>query len=172
MGRDANLKDSVSAVLSVCAAALVSPPVCADKSVLDKFVGHWDIHAKTLQPTPGTARYTERYQWVLDGQFIRGETDRKADGSRDIVFGTYDKNADGYPFWVFSSSGTYIYLPPAEWNARTRTMEWENPEGLDISYQSRCHFPDRNNRHCHLVMKDWKGKVLLDLQWDAKRRRN
>lgn len=172
MGRASILKDSTFAILSVCAVTLLSPSVSADQGVLGKFIGEWDIHARTLRPTPGTTRYGERYEWVLDGQFIRGETDRRADGSHDIVFGTYDKKADGYPFWIFSSSGTYIYLPPAKWNARTRTMEWQNPEGFDISYRSRCHFPDADHRHCNLVMKDWKGKVLLELQWDAKRRRN
>lgn len=134
----------------------------ADPKVLELFVGHWDIHARTLQPEPATASYRERYEWVLDGHFIRGETGRKADGSRDIIFATYDAQARGYPFWVFSSSGTYLYLPPATWNERRRTMEWENPKGFDINYRSRCHFPDRNNRLCSLIMEDWKGKVLME----------
>ncbi|MBU4263694.1 MAG: hypothetical protein KKC76_17705 [Proteobacteria bacterium] len=88
----------------------------------------------------------------------------------DVIFGTYDRHADGYPFWIFSSSGSYIYLPPAKWNPRKRAMEWENPKESDIIYRSRCHFPDKNNRDCWLIMKDWKGKVLLELEWRAVRR--
>jgi hypothetical protein len=142
----------------------------ADKEVLEYYVGHWDIHAETLQPEPSRTSYTERYEWTLDGRFIQGKTGRKADGAYDVIYGTYDAKADGYPFWIFSSSGSYTYLPPAKWNARERTMEWENPENWDVVYKSRCHFPDRDSRHCSLNMKDWKGKVLLDLKWRATRR--
>jgi hypothetical protein len=106
---------------------------------------------------------------VLDRKFIRGRTARKQDGSLDIVFGTYDQNADGYPFWIFSSSGSYLYLPPAVWNAGEQTMEWKNPSGLDINYRSRCRFPDRDNRLCHMIIKDWKGKVILEMEWAAVR---
>lgn len=152
------------------AAALAAPPALADTQVLELFVGHWDIHARTLQPQPSTTSYRERYEWVLDGKYVRGETSLKADGTRDIIFGTYDAQADGYPFWVFSSSGTYMYLPPATWDARRRTMEWKNPKGFDINYRSSCHFPDRDTRSCTLIMKDWMGKVLLELEWQAARR--
>lgn len=144
--------------------------VHADVDVLGLFVGHWDIKAQTLQPEPASASYSERYEWVLDSKFVRGETGRKADGSKDIIYGTFDPQADGYPFWIFSSSGSYLYLPPATWDAGRQTMEWKNPKGLDINYHSRCHFPDRNNRHCNLIMKDWKGAVMLELQWHAIRR--
>jgi hypothetical protein len=149
---------------------LLNATTAADVGVLGYFVGQWEIHARTLRPEPSTASYHESYEWVLDGKYVRGETGRKADGSRDIVFGTYDAQADGYPFWIFSSSGSYLYLPPATWNARDKTMEWENPSGWDIVYRSRCHFPDRDNRHCTLIMKDWKGKVLLETEWRAVRR--
>lgn len=141
----------------------------ADLQVLDLFTGSWDINAETVQPRPGTAHYSEHYDWVLDGKFIRGETGRKADGSKDIVFGTYDAQADGYTFWIFSSSGSFIYLPPGIWDERHRTMEWRNPKGFDLNYHSSCRFPDRDNRYCELIMKDWKGKVVLELKWHAVR---
>ena len=158
-------------------AVIAAIPVClstqfalADVKVLERYIGTWDIRAHTLRPEASTANYLETYEWVLDGKFIRGKTGRKQDGSFDIVFGTYDANADGYPFWVFSSSGTYLYLPPAEWNSREQTMDWKNPSSLDINYRSRCHFPSKDRRQCHMLIKDWKGKVILEMEWTAERR--
>lgn len=152
--------------------SLVTLPATGDRNVLELFVGQWDVHIDTLRPEPSTTRYSETYTWVLDRQFIRGETEGKDDGSQDIIFGTYDAQANGYPFWIFSSTGTYLHLPPGKWNARQRVMEWENPDGLDIHYRSRCHFPDRDTRTCTLIVKDWKGKVLLETEWRAERHGN
>ena len=116
--------------------AVMLAPLCifaqlamADISVLERFIGHWDIHAETLQPKPSTTTYSETYEWVLDGKFLRGQTGRKPDGTQDIIFGTYDAQADGFPFWIFSSSGSYLYLAPATWHQRELTMKWESPSG-------------------------------------------
>ena len=149
---------------------LAAPLVRADISVLERFIGHWDIHAEILRPEPLKTSYSETYEWVLDGKFVRGKTARKADGNQDIIFGTYDKQTDGFPFWIFSSSGSYLYLAPAIWHPRELTMEWKNPSGWDVNYHSSCHFPDRDNRSCGLIMKDWKGKVMLEMKWRAVRR--
>lgn len=149
---------------------LISQPAMADKDVLALYVGHWDIHATTRQPALSKTQYSETYEWTLDGHFIRGQTGRKADGAYDIIFGTYDEKADGYPFWIFSSAGSFTYVSPGKWDAGSRVMTWENPKEWDIAYHSRCHFPDRDNRSCTLLIKDWKGKVLLDLEWRAQRR--
>jgi hypothetical protein len=146
------------------------PLVRADQGGLDGFVGRWDVRVATLQPEKSEVTYTEVYAWVLDRQFLRGQTGRKTDGTEDVIYATYDAQAKGYPFWIFSSSGSYVYLAPATWNARTRIMEWKNPAGWDISYRGRCSFSDENTRHCTMIQKDWKGKVLLEQEWSAVRR--
>lgn len=148
----------------------ISVAADADKGGLEIFLGQWEVHVKTLQPQKSEVTYTEAYEWVLDGKFLKGQTGRKSDGTRDVSYGTYDEELEGYPFWIFSSSGAYIYLAPATWDARTRTMTWKNPHGSDISYLSRCMFPDENTRKCSLITKDWKGAVLLEQEWSAFRR--
>lgn len=153
----------------VIASCLLGINVQADEGGLKIFVGKWNVHVKVLQPEKSEVTYTETYEWALDRKFLRGKTGRKSDGSQDIIFATYDEQAKGYPFWIFSSKGTYVYLAPATWDASTRTMEWENPPQFDISYQSRCTFPDENSRQCTLIMKDWKGSVLQELKWSASR---
>ena len=164
-------KKRIIAVL-VTAVHLAAAPAYADEGGLEGFVGRWTVHLKALQPQRSEITYTETYEWVLDGQFLRGHTGRKPDGTQDVYYATYDENAKGYPFWIFSSSGAYTYLAPGTWNARTRTMEWTNPSGLDISYRSVCNFPDRDTRRCTLIVKDWKGAVLSELEWSASRRRD
>ncbi len=141
----------------------------AQQEVLDLFLGRWRVDVTLLQPQSAKLSYTERYRRVLDGNYIQGETDRKPDGSRDIVFGTYDSQADGFPFWIFSSTGSYSYLAPGTWDARQRQMHWKNPTGFDISYESVCEFPGRDSRRCYLIIKDWKGKVMNEMSWTATR---
>jgi hypothetical protein len=148
---------------------LIGAHAYADEGGLEGFVGNWDVHMKMLHPEKSESTYTETYEWVLDGKFLRGQTGQKSDGTQDIIFATYNKQEQGYPFWVFSSAGTYMYLAPATWNSQSRIMEWRNPPQLDISYQSSCNFPDKNSRYCTLIMKDWKGTVLKELTWSALR---
>lgn len=159
----------ITAVLAT-ALCFFGPMTRADEGGLDVFVGQWDVRVKTLQPEKSESTYTETYEWTLDHQFIRGQTGPKSDGTRDVIYGQYDKNVKGYPFWIFSSSGNATYLAPGTWDAGTRSMEWKNPRGFDISYRSRCIFPDANTRHCTLIMKDWKGTVLTEVEWSAFRR--
>ena len=125
---------------------------------------------KTLQPEKPDVTYVETYEWVLHRQFLRGKTKHKSDGTEDVIFAGYDPQTKGYPFSIFSSTGTYIYLAPATWDARNRIIEWKNPPQWDISYRGRCIFPDENTRRCTLIMKDWKGKVLLEQESSAVRR--
>ncbi len=143
--------------------------VRADQSVLDRFVGSWKVRVKTLQPVKPDISYTEKYEWVLDHTFLHGMTGRKPDGTQDLIYATYDSQAKGSPFWVFSSSGTYIYLPPATWNKRKHMMEWKSPGEWDIIYRGQCLFPNENIRNCSMIMKDWKGNVLLEQTWTATR---
>jgi hypothetical protein len=143
----------------------------AGNEVLDLLVGRWDVRVKTLKPVPAEVTYSEQYEWVLGGKFLRGQTSNKSDSTVDISFGTYDAKSDGYPFWIFSSSGTYIYLAPATWDARTRTMEWKNPPASDVYYNTKVVFTEKG-RHWTVLVKDWKGVVLQHQEGNAVRRGN
>jgi Protein of unknown function (DUF1579) len=142
----------------------------AQDNVLYKFVGRWDVRVKTLQPQKPDLTYIETYEWMLDRKFVRARTEGKTDGTEDMVVGSYDPKANGYPFWIFSSTGTFLQLAPGTWDARNRTMDWKSPLLLDVSYQARCIFPDDNTRRCTLVIKNWLGKVLQEQDSSAVRR--
>jgi Protein of unknown function (DUF1579) len=142
----------------------------AQDNVLDKFVGRWDVRVKTLQPQKPDLTYIEIYEWMLDRRFVRARTEGKTDGTEDMIVVGYDPKTNGYPFWIFSSSGTFLFLAPGTWDARNRIMEWKSPPLLDVSYQARCTFTDDSNRRCALVLKNWLGKVLLEQDSSAIRR--
>jgi Protein of unknown function (DUF1579) len=154
----------------VVACCVAAPAARADDDGLDLLVGRWEARVETLLPQPAELTYTETYRWVLDGKFLEGRTTGRTDGFEDIIYGTYDPQTDGYPFWFFSSSGTYLYLAPGTWDARTRTFEWKNPANSDVSYLTRVVFPDARTRHWTIVIKDWKGKVLVQQEGHAVRR--
>jgi Protein of unknown function (DUF1579) len=139
------------------------------QDALEKFVGRWDVRVKTLQPQKPDIPYVETYEWMLDRKFVRARTEGKTDGTEDMVVVGYDQKVNGYPSWIFSSSGTFLYLTPGTWDARNRTMEWKSPPLLDVSYQARCTLDD-NTRRCTLVLKNWLGKVLLEQESIATRR--
>jgi len=161
---------SVMVATLTMAFCMNGPLARADDGALEKFLGRWDVRVKTRQPPKPDLTYIETYEWVLRRQFLRATTERKSDGTEDIIIAGYDPQTKGYPFWVFSSTGAYVYLAPGIWDARNRVIEWKNPPQWDISYRGRCIFPDENTRHCTLIMKDWKGKVLLEQESSAVRR--
>lgn len=145
--------------------------IAAKFAILERFLGAWDVTITTKQPKPSVVTYTETYEWVLQNKFLRVDSGRKSDGTQDIAFATYDPVADGYPFWIFSSSGAWINLPPASWDAANRSMTWKNQPNSSTSYTSRCIFTDDDTRQCRSLVKDWKGTVLLDQEVTARRRR-
>jgi uncharacterized protein DUF1579 len=163
----AGMRCAIAALLVI---GLTAASAHAQDNVLEKFVGRWDVRVKTLQPQKPDLTYIETYEWMLDRKFVRARTEGKTDGTEDMVVGGYDAKTNGYPFWIFSSSGTFMYLAPGTWDARNRTMEWKSPPLFDVSYLGRCTFTDDNTRRCTLVLKNWLGKVLLEQESSAARR--
>ena len=158
------------AILVFGLALTASTSAHAQDNALEKFVGRWDVRVKTLQPQKTEVTYIEAYEWTLDRKFVKARTEGKSDGTEDMVVGGYDAKTNGYPFWIFSSSGTFMYLAPGSWDARSKTMEWKSPPLFDVAYLGRCTFPDENTRRCTLLLKNWYGKVLLEQETTAIRR--
>jgi Protein of unknown function (DUF1579) len=161
------IRCAIAALLMV---SLVASSARAQNNVLEKFVGRWDVRVKTLQPQKPDVTYVEIYEWMLGRQFVKARTERKTDGTEDMFIIGYDPKTKGYPFWIFSSSGTFMYLEPGTWDTRSQIMEWKSPPLLDVSYQGRCTFTDDNTRRCTLVLKNWLGKVLLEQDSSSVRR--
>ncbi len=131
-------------------------------AVLDRFAGTWDVTVTTRRPKPSVVTYTFTYTWVLDHRYLHGDTGIKSDGTQELVMFTYDQAARGYPLWIFYSSGPAFYLPPGIWEESSRTMTWKNAPSLTVSYLNRCSFQDATTEHCTVLVKDWRGAVLLE----------
>lgn len=153
--------------LLMLAWCLAGPTAQAGDEVLDLFVGHWDVRAKTLQPVEIEFAYRETYEWVLGHHFVRGETAGMPDGTKNVSYGTYNRQLDRYPFWVFSSSGIWFSLsgtpselPAGTWDAGARALTWKSPPVADISYEMRVVFADEHTRRWTFVVKHLAGTVL------------
>ena len=142
----------------------------AQLKVLDRLLGTWDVRVTVRAPLPGTVTYAETYEWVLDRQFLRGETTVKSDGTKDLSMTTYDAAAGSYRLWVFNSKGTAIELPSGTWDAGRQSMEWKSGPS-DVSFSARWTFPAANTRKWTARLKDWRGRILLDLEGACVRRR-
>ena len=148
---------------------LPKPP--AEKlAVLDRFAGTWDVTITTRRPKPAVVTYMFTYAWVLDHRYLQGDTGIKSDGTQDLVIFTYEQASNGYPLWIFYSSGAWIYLPPGVWDESSRTMTWKSAPTLTVSYLNRCSFQDAKTQRCTVLVKDWRGTVLLEQDSVALRR--
>jgi hypothetical protein len=164
------MRCTIAALAALLIVSLAASSARAQDNMLEKYVGRWNVSVKTLQPQKPDQTYIETYEWMLDRKFVRARTEGKTDGTEDMVVGGYDPKTNGYPFWIFSSSGTFLYLTPGSWDARSRTLEWKSPPISDVSYLGRCIFPDESTRRCTLIIKSWFGKVLLEQESTAVRR--
>ena len=138
--------------------------------MLDIFVGTWDVTLRTRQPEASVVRYSETYGWALGGHFLQGRSDDRPDGVDMFVIATHDPATDGFPFWIYMSSGAWFYLDPGQWDERERTLTWRSGPGAQLSYLNRCVFPQPDRRQCHTLVKDWRGSVVLDNELSAVRR--
>ena len=100
------------AIAALLIASFAASSARAQDNVLEKYVGRWNVSVKTLQPQKPDQTYIETYEWMLDRKFVRARTEGKADGTEDMVVGGYDPTTNKYPFWIFSSTGAFLYLAP------------------------------------------------------------
>jgi hypothetical protein len=162
----------VGAVLVAAASAQPKPAATAltgaERAVLDRFAGTWDVTVTSKVPklAPVTSRST--WMWILDHRYLRGESGIKSDGSQEMqVFG---HDPGGYSLWIFSSSGLAINLPRGEWNESTGTMAWKNAPADPIVYASVCTFEGAGTLRCSTQVKK-SGKVVIDVESVAARKR-
>ncbi len=147
------------------------PAEIPELKILSRWLGSWDVNATRHQPDPATVTYRETFTWVLNGRFLRGETSLKSDGNKSMSMATYDQRIGAYRFWTFDSTSFASELPPAEWEQSTRTMKWSSGFFNPLRFQSRVRFIDDDTMHWQVLLKDWKGTVIFDMDGTSIRRR-
>ena len=139
--------------------------------VLDRWRGRRQVTTTTTQPVASVAKSLTTNTWILGDRFLQGDSGVKSDGTRDLSMMTFDAVARSYPLWIFTSTGVVYYLADGEWDESRRTMLWGSAFNLAMSYRYRCRFLDDDSYRCHSLIKDWKGKVLLELETVGTRER-
>jgi hypothetical protein len=147
-------------------------PLPVELKVVEKWRGTWDVKAMRRQPQPaGEVTYTETFDWVLDGRYLRSETSRKSDGDKSISMFWYDMLTKSYRYVIYSASGLAVELPPPTWSEGTQTMEWKTGMLSPLSYNGFATFTDPNTIRWKSLWKDWKGTVIFDLEGTSFRRK-
>jgi hypothetical protein len=106
-------------------AALKKPMPAPELSELARLVGNWSGSAELVAPfpdretgapggAPGDGRPSfkggGKFQWVLDGMFLKGEGWHDLGGERRIhyvEYVTWDSQAEGYRNWWFNNFGAH-----------------------------------------------------------------
>ncbi|MGH8663776.1 MAG: DUF1579 family protein [Burkholderiales bacterium] len=141
-------------------------------AVIGKWRGTWEVKARRLHPPPvQDVTYTETFDWVLDGRFLRAESSRKSDGTRTMTMFWFDVFTKSYRYVIFDATGYGLELPPPTWNESTQTMEWKSGRFSPASYEAHAHFRDPDTIQWKSLWKDWKGAPLIELEGVSVRRK-
>ncbi|MGA8158392.1 MAG: hypothetical protein WB822_19760, partial [Rhodoplanes sp.] len=140
--------------------------------VIGKWRGNWDVKATRLHPKPQlNITYTETFDWILGGRFLRSETSQKSDGGKSMSIFWFDAITKTYRFVIFDAKGFSLELPPPTWDERTQTMEWKTGWLSPTSYTANATFPDPDTIRWRSLWKDWKGSPILELEGVSTRRK-
>ena len=144
----------------------------ASLAVIDKWRGTWDVKVTRLNPKPAqNITYTETFDWVLDGRFLRSATSQKSDGGKSMSMFWFDAITKSYRFVIFDAKGFALELPPPTWDDRTQTMEWKTGLASPTFYTAHATFPDPDTIQWKSLWKDWKGSPILELEGVSTRRK-
>ncbi len=142
-----------------------------EKKIVDKWRGTWDIKAIRREPKPAQElTYSETFEWILDGRYLRSETSRKSDGGKSMSMFWYDLLTESYQYVIYDASGLVAILPPPTWDGSTQTMTWKSGLFSPISYTAHATFTNPHRIEWKSLWKDWKGTVILDLEGTSIRR--
>ena len=155
-----------------CSAAVAQtePDLSRQLAVLDRFVGTWDVTVTITRPKKLVVTYAEIVAWAPGRRWLRGDTGIKSDGTQDWSMTGFDQPSGGYHLWIFSSTGVWYYLAPGKWDEARHSIEWKSPPFSPVSHLTHCTFTDARTRRCTSVVKDFKGSVVLEQEYTAKRR--
>lgn len=155
---------------------VAAAPLGPESKIVDKWRSTWDVKATQRHPQPAAVvTYTETFEWVLDGRFLRSETSRKSEGDKDsgksMSMVWYDVITKSYRYVIFDAAGFAVEAPPPTWHEGTQTMEWTSSFFAPVSYKGHATFSDRDTIRWKSLLKDWTGTVVFDWQGVSLRRK-
>jgi hypothetical protein len=134
---------------------------------LNRRVGTWvnkDYHKKAeWTPEAGTTTGEETIRWVLDKNFIQGDTSYP-DGKKGRGLANYDPHAKVYRSWYFNNRSAF---PRGEsigrWNAEKERMDWASDFGNGVTGKMVFQYTGKDKMEWSLEAHDANGKLMLDI---------
>ena len=141
--------------------------VGSQQQVLNRYLGNWrsDITLNSSLLVPETRQLSETHnvQWVLDGHILQ-ELTSQGDKETALTLKRYNQQRTEFEMWSIQSSGESSYWI-GNWKKKSKTLTWEYVDfGTGVAGELVEHFTAEKERSSTLVMKDKKGKLLLDIK--------
>lgn len=123
-----------------------------------------DYHKKAeWAPDAGTTTGEETIRWVLDKNFIQGDTSYP-DGKKGRFLTNYDPEAKVYRTWYFDNRNVF---PRGEaigrWNAEKERMDWVVNYGNGVTGKMVFQFSGKDKMEWSLKAHDTHGKLMFDI---------
>ena len=156
------------------AEAQASAPLPPELKPLQRFIGSWEQQV-VLNPAEWNLERrniiaTTEYTWILDGRVLQNQSVSEPDGTKGMVLTTYDTDGKEYRQWYFDSNGA---LPAdgdrGQWNEAAKTFMWKGTDRWGNAGTHVYRFIDHDHFEWRLVVKDYSGKVMSDMEGKAKR---
>ena len=149
------------------------PPLPPELKLLERMIGDWDATSvsKPAEWTPRELNTTSHVTrtWVLDGSFVQ-DTSKISDGTESFALTSFDPQMKAYRSWWFNSEGNSS-KSTGQWDSASKTISFQSDLGNGITSRSSVRFVDNNNEEWNVVIKDGDGKLYLDLNVKATRRK-
>jgi len=130
--------------------------------VLERFLGNWETETQIRHTGPPVRQFNTAGKAVcnttLGGTFYEFRSESVPPGESDLQVMTYDKSAQVYRQWVFSSDG-YTHTADGTWNAETSTLLWKGKSG-EASFVIEDHWLSPDRLEWTLRRTDARGNVL------------
>ena len=134
---------------------------------LNRRVGTWvntNYHKKAeWTPEAGTTTGEETISWVLDKNFIQGETSYP-NGTKGRFLMNYDRDVKVYRTWYFDNRNAF---PRGEsigrWDAEKERMDWEMGFGNGVTGKMVFQYTGKDKMEWSLEAHDANGKIMLDV---------
>lgn len=145
----------------------------AELKVLDRMIGTWDTVTvqKPAEWTPdgGRSTATVTREWILNGRFVM-DTSLHSNGDESVAIIGYDAGQKVYRSWWFNSLG-HRNDSRGQWNAATNSLSYRTDLEDGKSMQSSVRFADANKEVWQFKATDAAGKVYLDMDITATRKK-
>lgn len=142
--------------------------------VLEKMIGVWDEVVELPDGKTMTAEGTTR--WALGGTHIQSEFVIELPGGSKLahlVLMTWDKGAQEYRSWMFSTGADRPLESTATWDEPSQTLTSTSvPDGRGVVTTSTSRFVEDGRIEWTVESKDQDGKVVFSLQGTDTRRKD